>query len=1131
MGVVRYKIPSQAASGADTFSDSLVGNQITDGSSQLTNTNFAVDKVIPEKDSKDFKTNPFSDYVTLDTIKEEDDVPTTQYGNTKKEKISFKGKLDDASKSLFGSLKNRLSVSIGKIISKFPAGILIDENSSIKITNYTAFNSVYSGKTNTTEFYVPQNILFNPFDITLIQPLSNTLPTTDNTLRNFYSSFKKYTIEFSGNTYDIINYTEPNGNGDFKLKVNGNIFNGTTGTTTSFLIRPNDAITEEFFNNLDDLEKSLLNRETTPKYTATFKVPRDSFDETSTDIVNVTVNWPISKDNWNLQIVGINYNDYVSTLSSLGDEIDDYKSNLIVRFLTAPQLFEFDTEEKRAESIFQLYGQSFDRVKKYIENIAYMRNVSYDGINNVPDILLKNLSNTLGLSTVNLFDEKSLQDTLYTRQDAQYLGLPVGKTLIEAEYEFYRRILTNLAHLYKSKGTRSAIEFFLKFLGAPEPLIMIDEYVYKVTDIPHSLDIESDIYDLIQGTKTQTEITGVTLSSGVFSAYVTGITTGSTTLVRDEYPIDDDGYPRKTTNAASDIYFQKGAGWYDLTLDHRSSNIINTELSILTGRTKTIKTKPKPYTYGEDYFNYFRTLPGLDYGFKLESHIDNKKISVVDVEKESKLTLNRKNLNVYLSPARGIEYDVYRKSRDLDITFGQLTPQNDYSFAEFLDSALSQVITNSNVVKYQKNYVNLEEIYNSYLTNKNGTSTGYTPYNFVSVYEFVQKMTPYWTQLVEQFIPSSTLWTGGNLVENNIFNRSKYDYKTPRYGVQLPAGVAGYDYDIFYCIDVPPTPTPTNTVTPTVTPTITPTNTVTPTITPTVTVTTTAAPVTPSNTPTTTPTPTITPTITKTPTPTPRLRYQVELCEGSGGNGTQIYNIEISLSVTVGKTYTLLGTSGLPASFNGKNCWKINNSNYNNSYDGTATYYNEYAACGNCTPVFFDAYTGSTVSAACDNITLKRVYYRGSLGLSYDTVLYTNSGFTQTVDFGYYWYSSELVFGVLNTQLYPSVEDGRINYETTCPPLTPTPTPSPVPVAVSPTPMALSYGSTGPAACSGSSGTINIYYATTDSNPGTLSSGHTYYNSNGFAYDGSGQTYWSDGENYYGTISSSGYYQQQGTCE
>jgi hypothetical protein len=286
-------------------------------------------------------------------------------------------------------------------------------------------------------------------------------------------------IDFSGNTYDIVSYVETNTDGNIKLKVNGDIFTGLTGTTSSLLIRPNDAITEEFYNNLDELGDTLLNRETNPKYNATFKVPRDSFDETTTDIVDVKINWPVSKDNWNIQIVGINFNDYIEKLSGLGDEIDDYKSNLIVRFLTAPQLFEFDSEDKKAETIFQLYGQNFDKVKKYIDNIAFMRNVSYDGINNVPDILLKNLSNTLGLSTVNLFDEKSLQDTLYTRQDAQYLGLSVGKTLIEAEYEFYRRILSNLADLYKSKGTRSAIEFFLKFLGAPEQLIRIDEYVYS----------------------------------------------------------------------------------------------------------------------------------------------------------------------------------------------------------------------------------------------------------------------------------------------------------------------------------------------------------------------------------------------------------------------------------------------------------------------------------------------------------------------------------------------------------------------------------------------------------------------------------------------------------------------------
>ena len=108
MAVVRRKIPSQAASGAETFSDNLVGNQITDGSSQLTNTNFDIDRVIPEKDSKDFKTQPFSDFITLKDIKEETNGVSTLSGSvTKKEKIKFRGGINDAGKSLYGSLKER----------------------------------------------------------------------------------------------------------------------------------------------------------------------------------------------------------------------------------------------------------------------------------------------------------------------------------------------------------------------------------------------------------------------------------------------------------------------------------------------------------------------------------------------------------------------------------------------------------------------------------------------------------------------------------------------------------------------------------------------------------------------------------------------------------------------------------------------------------------------------------------------------------------------------------------------------------------------------------------------------------------------------------------------------------------
>ena len=110
---VRYKVPSAAGNGSQTFSDNIVGVQITDGTSQLTNTNFAIDKVISEKDSRDFKTSSFSNFFKLDDLKIEENAPkTTQGTKSKDEKIKFRGNADDAGKSLYGSLKLRLGVSV-----------------------------------------------------------------------------------------------------------------------------------------------------------------------------------------------------------------------------------------------------------------------------------------------------------------------------------------------------------------------------------------------------------------------------------------------------------------------------------------------------------------------------------------------------------------------------------------------------------------------------------------------------------------------------------------------------------------------------------------------------------------------------------------------------------------------------------------------------------------------------------------------------------------------------------------------------------------------------------------------------------------------------------------------------------
>ena len=788
--VVKYKVPSQAASGAQTFSDNLVGVQITDGSSQLTNTSFILDRATPEKDSKSFSTSPFSDFLTLDTLKEETNAPKTNTSKTTKDVIKFKPSRSDAGRSLFGSLKERINISIGRIISKFPASLLADSTTVTRTTNYTAENISYDSTTNITQFDSQQSIIYNPFDIILSKPNSNTLIETDNEIRNFYSSYKNYSVIYSGVSYDITNYTEPTFDNNYvaTFEVDGNLFSGETNVNVDFLIKPNDSIIEEFFKNLDDVEELLLNRESNPIYTASFRVPRDSFDSSATDLVGVNATWPVSKDGWNPQIVGVEYDQYVQKLSDLSDEIDDYKSNLIVRFLTSPQLFEFDTEDKRAESVFQLYGQSFDSVKKYIDNIAFMRHVSYDAINNIPDMLLKNLSQNLGLDTVNLFDEKSLNDILYTRQDSNYLGVPVGKNLIESEYEFYRRILTNLAQLYKSKGTRKALEFFLKFLGAPEPMIKIDEYVYDITSVPSEaytlvtiggetdLKVNFDLYNYINGIETGPIITGVTMSGSTFVSYNTGMTTTSgTTLTRTDYPIDENGIPKGATSSDGSVFFQKGSGWYDVTLEHRSPLVIDYENSVLTGRTKYTKTMNKPYTYGEDYFDGFRTFQGLDYGYDLMSRVDNRKVSVVD--DLDVLTLNRKNLSVHLSPSQTVEYDIWRQSSNLELTFGTLTPQTGITFTEYLDNTLKNVLTNSSTMKFDRNYVILDEIYRDYIN-----SVDITPFEYTKLTEYIKKMSPYWIKVIEQFVPSTSLWTGGVLLKNTMYNRSKYRYLRPNYG-------------------------------------------------------------------------------------------------------------------------------------------------------------------------------------------------------------------------------------------------------------------------------------------------------------------------------------------------------------
>ena len=1049
--IITHKVPNQATSGSETFSDPIVGLQITNGTNQLTNANFEMDKVISEKDSKSFSSEPFSEFLSLDDIKEEEyvDVVNDTNSTTKKNQgIIFNKSKEYGDVSLYGSLKDRLRVTITNIMKKYPGGLYIDTNTPSSSTPYSAFNSVYNGDTNTTKFETQHSNINNPFDLTLIKSNSGVISDTDKNIRNFVNSYTKYVMVLSGMTYDIVYYSEPT-NGIVKFRVIGDCFNGlivnqiTTGNTeiignttthprwddsgsstiygtdkfgfsarpggyrddnygsfgnvgsygnwwssteddasdayfrylncsysfvirvsntksygfsvrcvsstdpgvptitdadnniydvikigtqwwlkqnlsttkyndgvsipnitdgTSWgiddegaycwynndisnkdnygalynwhavntgklapaswrvatdndwtvlvgylissggtvgympshpdvditslnvgdalksiyqigspmvktiinpptdtgvkipiLIRPNNGQVEEFFNSLDDLESILLNRDVYPKYTSTFTVMTDdNIPETQ------SVTWPTSYDGWNLSTNGLEFSMYVNDLSNIGINVDEYKSNLIIRFLTSPQLFEFDTIDKKIEAIFQIYGQSFDMVKKYIDNIAYMRNVTYDGINNIPDTLLQNLVETLGLTPINLHNETLIENTKYTRNDSVYGGLTTGLNIIESETEIYRRLANNLVYLYKSKGTRKTIEFLLKFIGAPEQMIVINENIYKIDGELPSNNIESDINEVITtGKKTYI----ATIYSGG-TTYTATTVNNISTLYRAQYPVDEiTGLPRKYETTDGSVGFQIGAGWNKKTLNHRSSDMLDVENSDLISKIKVVKTKSKPFTHGEDYFNNFRKLPGLNYGYNLISEVDNSKTKNVTNIYDSKKIMNRKNLEVFLSASKVIEYDVFRKFTNTDI-INDITPYifeksgyfimdkdgdailykgdteiikiselNKLSFEEFNNMVNSFFIKNTDVMKYDKNYHELDDVMTVY----QGKNT-YKPFTHEMISDYIHNLSPNWLDLIEQFIPATTLWVGGNLIENTKYTRQKYQH-------------------------------------------------------------------------------------------------------------------------------------------------------------------------------------------------------------------------------------------------------------------------------------------------------------------------------------------------------------------
>ena len=561
------------------FSPDLVGNQFAsdEGTPVFTLGNFNISTNLDDKVDKNFVTNAFSNFMSLENLNLDEAFETVITKYSKKAKLNLDYN-DVLTYAFFGSLREYIRVSLENIIIKWPASIYVSEVDPTDTTNTgdTITNYSYNAITNTATFQVNVDRIENPFGLNFLSggTIDGTFNET-NPLRNIPVNFNYYEVSNEYGEFPVTSFT---GSSDITtstitLQTTGNPFPNSGSEIINYHIRPNELKREEFFFNLNEFENKLLNRLTIPLYTGEFKVFTETDNGTTVESTR-KITWPI-RDGYNIDFDSVDYSRYVSKLIEIADISDNSRSNLMVRFLVSSSISEFDsipdidgtyqvTNGQKMTSALKIYGREFDEIKKFSDGIKFANVVTYDKKNNTPDVVLKNLARVLGWQLTSSISQIDLLGNFLTLNNNYYDGYSRGLSDAEAEIELWRRLILNTPWLWKSKGTRKAIEFLFKFIGAPDGLVTFNEYLY-VADAPVDVDLVTEMMEFYNQTS---DISGLNL--------------------------DSNGYPFVQPNNP-DMYFQKAGLWY------RQTGGLNPDIDILEGNNPHIG----PYDGGQEYIDQF----------------------------------------------------------------------------------------------------------------------------------------------------------------------------------------------------------------------------------------------------------------------------------------------------------------------------------------------------------------------------------------------------------------------------------------------------------------------------------------------------------------------------------------------
>jgi len=330
----------------------------------------------------------------------------------------------------------------------------------------------------------PNGFMFSGISIAGNEVSFNNTATTYSSHWDFYSgSYSEYKLKLFDASYTVLH--------DVDI-VRGS---GTTSVTKLYLendpsgigvvygaIYPNTKLLNDFADNSTKYQLNLL------------------YPDPNT--LNVFPTFSAQNLSENIDYYTVAFDEFVENELLTGTSLDSFDTNVIWNKYVPFGIKQFDSNQNTLYKLILLYAKMYDMIRNYQNHMVYAHTISYKDYNHIPEELYDELARHWNWKLN--FNEFRLLTNNEELFDSYHPEIKKKLNIDSINNEFKVRVLKNLVHFYKKKGTRSAFKVFQNLYSIPEQLMKMNEYVNKfdldigemsLTSLPTNIIIPKSKYE------------------------------------------------------------------------------------------------------------------------------------------------------------------------------------------------------------------------------------------------------------------------------------------------------------------------------------------------------------------------------------------------------------------------------------------------------------------------------------------------------------------------------------------------------------------------------------------------------------------------------------------------------------